>query len=165
MSHIVSRHGSGLLVAADAVDERAITHALSQLRSGLFLDVDHNEEHCCLEYKVRLTYAGDQPPVFITAWRDDNGRPLPLSTALIEHVKMLIETDTLRAADEHNRRVRERAQQELADEADAITADTLPWAEGRRQHFSIFKRDRPGRMKHLTLRESAAARAAKDQRS
>lgn len=167
MPHVVSRHGSGLLVAADAVDERAITHALAQIpnpHGRLILDLDHNEQHQCLEYKVRLLLSSGEAP-FVTSWRDDNDRPLPLSFALIDHVKMLIETDTLRAADAHNERVREQAKQELADEADAITAETMPWAEGRRQHFGVYKREKPGRMKHLTLRESAAARARRESQS
>lgn len=130
MSYVVSHHGSNLLVAAQAVDERAISHALKQLKPGLFLDIDHNEEHRCLEYKVRLRYAKDQPPVFITAWRDDLGRPLPLSSALIELVKKLIETDTLSEAQEANRRMRERSQQEMGDEIEEIAGDMIPRIKG-----------------------------------
>ena len=78
MSFVVSRHGSDLLVAAQAVDERTITHALDRLKPGLFLDIDDNERWQCLEYKVRLRYSKSEPPVFVTAWRDDNDRPLPL---------------------------------------------------------------------------------------
>lgn len=165
MGYVVSRHGSNLLVAAEAADERTISHALDQLRHGLFLDVDHNEQHECLEYKVRLRYAGDKEPVFITAWRDDTGRPLPLSTALVEHVKMLIETDTLKAADEHNERMRERAHKDAGDEVEAIAAEMLPWMEGRRQHFGVYRRERLSRTKHLTVREAAAARADRERRS
>lgn len=132
MSFVVSRHASNLLVAAEAADERTITHALNRLRHGLFLDIDHNDQYGCLEYKVRLRYAGDQPPVFITTWRDDNNRPLPLSSALVEHVKMLIETDTLTAADEQNRRLRERSQRELGEAVEEIAADMLPRIHGRK---------------------------------
>lgn len=132
MSYVVSRHGSDLLVAAEAVDERAITHALDRLRHGLFLDVAHNQTHECIEYKVRLRYAGDKEPVFITAWRDDDDRPLPLSSALVEHVKMLIETDTLTQATEHNERMRSRAQADMGDEVEEIARDMLPYIQGRK---------------------------------
>lgn len=134
MSYVVSKHGSNLLVAAEAVDEQAITHALSRIpnpHGRLFLDVDVNEEYRCVEYKVRLRLSTGESP-FVTAWRDERGCPLPLSSALIEHVKMLIETDTLRAADEHNERMRSRAQSDLGDEVEEIARDMLPYIQGRK---------------------------------
>lgn len=132
MGYVISRGGSDLLVAAEAVDERGITHALDQLRHGLFLDIGHNEPYECIEYKVRLRYAGDKEPVFITAWRDDDDRPLPLSSALVEHVKMLIETDTLAQANEHNERMRSRAKADMGDEVEEIARDMLPYIQGRK---------------------------------
>lgn len=145
MGYVVSRHGSNLLVAAEAVDEQAISHALSRIpnpHGRLFLDVDVNERYQCLEYKVRLRLSTGEAP-FVTAWRDDNDRPLPLSHALVEHVKMLIETDTLTAATEHNRRLRETGQREMGDEVEEIARDMLPYIQGRKSstlHRSVSLR-------------------------
>lgn len=163
MGYVVSHHGSNLLVAAQAADERSISHALKQLKPGLFLDIDHNEQHRCLEYKVRLRYAKDQPPVFITAWRDEHDRPLPLSHALIELVKKLIETDTLREAREANRRMRERSQQEMGDEIEAVAADMLPRIHGRKA--TVLHRGVHLRRSRARREEAAgdAARAAHEQ--
>lgn len=132
MSYVVSRHGSNLLVAANAVDERAITHALNDLKPGLFLDVDHNEEHSCLEYKVRLRYSRGQAPVYICGWCDENGRPLPLSSALIEKVKRLIEVDTSAAVAAHNKSVKEEAAKATGDEVEDVARDMLPFIQGKR---------------------------------
>ncbi len=134
MSYVVSRNKSNLLVAAEAVDEREISHALSRIpnpHGRLFLDVDVNEEYRCVEYKVRLQLSTGEAP-FVTAWRDEEGRPLPLSFSLIEHVKMLIETDTLAQANEHNERMRSRAKADMGDEVEEIARDMLPYIQGRK---------------------------------
>lgn len=131
MSYVVSRHGSDLLVAAQAADERAISHALKQIDDRLFLDIDHDETHECLVYKVRYRL-GDRPPMFVLAWTDDYGRPLPLSHALVDLVKRQRDSDSFRVAQEHNRRLKERAAQELADEVTAIHEDIVPRIHGRK---------------------------------
>lgn len=153
MGYVVSKHGGNLLVAAEAVDERSISHALSRIpnpHGRLFLDVDVNEQYRCVEYKVRLRLSTGEAP-FVTAWRDEQGRPLPLSSALTEHVKMLIETDTLRQATEHNRRFRESSVKDMGDEVEEIARDMLPYIQGRKSsplHRSVslrMARSRTGR--------------------
>lgn len=136
MSYVVSRHGSNLLVAAEAVDERAISHALAQIphpNGRLILDIDHNEVYECLEFKVRLKISTGEAP-FVCSWRDDNERPLPLSFALVEQVKAMLEgrLPSLAEAQEHNRRLREQSRQEMGDEIEETAADMIPWIQGKK---------------------------------
>lgn len=164
MSYVVSRHGSNLLVAAEAADERAIAHALAQIphpNGRLILDIDHNEEYRCLEHKVRLKLSTGEAP-FVCSWRDDDGRPLPLSFALVEQVKQLMSGrgDSFKEAQEHNQRLRDRARQEMGDEIEAIAADMVPFIQGRRS--STLRRGVHLR-RSRARREEQAAEAARQQ--
>jgi len=92
-----------------------------------------------IPYKVYV-YRGDQPAVFVCAWADKNGDPLPLSSALLEMVKLHDRHTRDRApdADEMNARLRERQAHDNETDTEALVDD---WRtrEGR---YALLPRSR-----------------------
>ena len=127
----MSRHGD-VLVAAQAADERSITHALKQLDDRLILAVNPDEETGRHVWQVLCRVASDRPAETVLSWRDEHLRPLPLSHMLVEEVKRLRQVDTYADVLASNRRLRERADQDDIAEATAIAADMLPRIKGRK---------------------------------
>lgn len=165
MSFVVSRHGDmSLLVAAQAVDERAIAHALKQLNDRLILDVGVDERSDQLVYRVM--YRHSEGAEFVCAWTDAYGNPLPLSHQLVAQVKRQIAGDGLAEAKAHNERLREQASRDTIAEATEIADEMLPWVEGKRRHYGVFaRRNRERREQHATLRELEERRAAQEEPS
>lgn len=128
MSYVLSNHGE-LVVAAHAADERAITRALKQLDDRLILAINLDETEYV--WQVVCRYSGDRPAELILSWRDSYGRPIPLSSALIDEVKRLRETDTFAATVAHNRALRETGDRDDVTEATEIAADMIPRIKGR----------------------------------
>src|SRR5262245_28748604 len=78
---------SGLYVIERAADFGAIQRELSRLDDRLFLTWEVDPRHNAKCYFVLCEVAGDRPPVRITDWRDVHGRPLPLSSGILERVR------------------------------------------------------------------------------
>lgn len=130
-SYVLSNHGE-LVVAAHAADERAITRALKQLDDRLVLAINLDEETGQHVWQVLVRYGGDRPAQVVMSWRNEYGKPLPLSHALVEEVKRLRETDTFAAMVAHNRNMREAGNHDDFLEATEIAAEMIPYIKGRR---------------------------------
>lgn len=78
---------NGLVVATESADEAAVDRELKQLDQGLFLarEVDRRRE--AYVWRVFHWAGDDHPARWCCDWRDDYGRPLPLSMNLVEKVK------------------------------------------------------------------------------
>lgn len=111
MGLIHSRTGSGLIVAEYGADGAAVRSALKEHDRNLVLlppgvDMGGADRR---HWRVYAKVGGDRPPVFVTAWADEAGNPLPLSMRLLDRVK---EQDRngrggYRDADTRNRELRE----------------------------------------------------------
>ena len=115
------QHSSGLVIAEQAQDEKAIGRALQQIRSDVALQVRPRDEEKggVLVYKVVHTDSGQ---VMFT-WMDDYGNPLPLSSGLIDEFQrhqLGARNTGLVSDDEHNRRHIEEIDQERQRRVEAI---------------------------------------------
>lgn len=138
-------NSSGLIVAEQSMDERAIGRALQQIRPDVALQVRPRDEHKggVLVYKVVHVPSGQ---VMFT-WMDAHMRPLPLSSGLIDEFQRhqlgarntgLIDTD------EHNRRYQEEIERERRARVEAIRDDHAARLKGR-VAVSLSGRHRPRR--------------------
>ena len=115
------QHSSGLILAEQASDERAIGRALQQIRPDVALQVRPRDEEKggVLVYKVVHVESG----MVMFTWMDDYGNPLPLSSGLIDEFqrRQLGARNTgLISDDEHNRRHREQIDRDRAERVEAI---------------------------------------------
>lgn len=115
-------HQSGLIVAEDAMDERALTRALQQeVRSDVTLQkrqLDEQHGSGGLVYKVVHIPSGQ----VMATWADDHGRPLPLSSGIVEWFKRMQAGARNPAvdADEWNRRHRAEIEREEQARTEAV---------------------------------------------
>jgi len=84
----LSQH-RGLVVAEHAVDERAVAAALKRLDDRLILAREIDQRHGCEVWVVVRFQGRDRDAEPICDWRDDSGRPLPLSHRLVDKVASL----------------------------------------------------------------------------
>lgn len=119
MSLVHSRLASGLFVAETATDYMSVAQALRDHDSQLRLvpqGVDRNGRPI---YKVLLDVGPERPAELVLAWMDDSfEEALPLSHRIVDEVKRLdrnSRADRI-SDDEHNRMVREQAEQQLHEE-------------------------------------------------
>ena len=115
------QHSSGLILAEQAADERAIGRALQQIRPDVALQVRPRDEEKggVLVYKVVHIESG----MVMFTWMDDYGNPLPLSSGLIDEFqrRQLGARNTgLISDDEHNQRHREQIDRDRAERVEAI---------------------------------------------
>lgn len=132
MAHILTRRESGLIVAENSADERTIQRALKDFDPHLVLtwEVDPTGVQV---WNVHYVESGDRPAIFIAAWRDDYGTPLPLSSSLVDKVKSLrAGVDWVKVADEENRRLVERRRREAESDMDQVAAEYQPYIDDRR---------------------------------
>ena len=119
------RHtASGLVVAEDAADERAIQAALQDHDRDLRLS---RESHPAggIEYVVVFT-RGDQAAIVVCRWRDEvTGQALPLSHGLVAKVKTLdLNSRAVRLdAFAHNDALIEQVEREMSEAAEDIARD------------------------------------------
>lgn len=121
---------SGLFVAEQVPDSDAVERALNAvdhpIAKRLFVtrEVDHGYD--TYVWRVMVDN-GDQAAECITEWRDDYGRPLPLSSALVDKVQKQIRSgDGERLIDEllaSNKRREERVNEEIDEAFQAISED------------------------------------------
>lgn len=118
---------SGLVVAEDAADERAIQAAVKQIRRDFSLQKRQRLEALGggLVYKIVHVPSG----IPVISWTDDSGRPLPLSSGILERFKKHLLGE--RGADwpdfeEHNRRLEEANERQRQADSDAIWSEHEP---------------------------------------
>lgn len=78
----IEDHGS-LAVAFNPADERAVQRELQKLDTGLWLDKELDPQWG-VYYLVRDKDGGN---VVCCVWREDNGKPKPLTLGIIEELK------------------------------------------------------------------------------
>ena len=80
----------GLAVMFNPADEKTVTRALSRLDDRLFLDPEVETVGPYAPYvylTVKYHLGSGHPPSTVLEWREPDGRPKPLSLALVEQVK------------------------------------------------------------------------------
>lgn len=87
MSLIESISPSGVILHEKEPDLQEFNRDLKQLDDRLFVAKELNQRYDCWEYIVFLWVSNDKPPVPICHHTDGAGRPLPLSSSLIERVR------------------------------------------------------------------------------
>lgn len=118
-------HETGLVLAEHAEDERAVAAALKRLDSRLVLQKHRRDDAPGgWVWKVVCVVSDTYAPIVFT-WTDEQGRALPLSSALVDEVQR----HTLGArnrgpdADEHNRRLIAEKARDDEREREAIKDD------------------------------------------
>lgn len=141
MSLLVSETGSGLLVAEQSVDERAVSRLLRQHDDSLRLVPQRDEARMCTLWCVYRYMGGDRPALFICAWQTPDGEPLPLSARLLDKVQQLDgrTTGAPPNPDELNRQHRERLAKERRDRHDDIADYFRPHLDRNRVGISVSK--------------------------
>ena len=122
---------SGLILAEQAQDERAIGRALQQIRPDAVLQVRPRDEEKggVLVYKVVHVPSGQ---VMFT-WMDSHGNPLPLSSGLIDEFQrhqLGARNTGLVSDDEHNRRHVDEIDRERRRRVEAIRDEHRARLEG-----------------------------------
>lgn len=84
---------SGLVVAEESADEAGLQRALEQLDSRLILTREVDRRHGCFVWNVHVNWATDRPATHVLRYEDERGRPLPLSSGLLERVRERLAAD------------------------------------------------------------------------
>lgn len=137
---------SGLIVAEQAADERAIGHALQQIRPDVTLQVRPRDEDKggVLVYKVVHVDSGQ---VMFT-WMDDRGNPMPLSSSLVDEFQrhqLGARNTGLVSDDDHNARHVAEVERERKRRVEAIRDEHRARLEDVAQ-VSMSGRHRPRKL-------------------
>lgn len=140
MSLTESMH-RGLIVCEHAADERSVRAQLREFDDRLILSQEVDREHGCYVYVVVRRWSDSHDAAVVCDWRDEHGRPLPLSSRLVDKVKNLHVGSRAPQVDvlAHNDSLRQQAK----DEFEAVSEDMLNDAIRRRGRISAFHRS-PG---------------------
>lgn len=142
------QHSSGLVLAVEGMDEEAASRALKRLDRRLVLQKHPAAVEGGWVYKVVCVVSDNHAPVVLT-WMDEHGRPLPLSSAIVDRMQAQYvgarnkEPDE----DEHNARVRQELEKDRASLADAVVTDHRPYIERGRVSVGLSTRG-PRHPKH-----------------
>lgn len=122
MSFAIRESRSGLVVAEQSAAESSITHDLRLIDQRLFLVRDISESYRCEVWKVFCHVSDWQPAIEVAVWCDDAGRPLPLSSGLLELVRKLRPENRAQRldADAHNEQLRERRRRDFDADVDDL---------------------------------------------
>lgn len=160
MRLVTRETGTGLVVAEHSADEARLSHALREIDDRYVLQKHPGDVAGGYVYKVFCVVSEDQEAVCILTWADDSGRPLPLSSGLVEEVKRWRPEARSRRgpdADERNRQLQERREQERREALEAITDEHRAKVERGQVTVGLSTRVRkPGwqRNRHLGGRRS-----------
>lgn len=132
MGLVYTRTGGGLVVAEHGQDEAAAARTLREYDPELRLVRQYDDVRRTPVWKVYSYRGPDQPAVFLLAWTDDRGVPLPLSSRLLDKVKELDRNSRAAHVDEDvlNARKREREARQLEQDMQDL-ADDWRTREGR----------------------------------
>jgi len=122
---------AGLYVVEQAADFATIDRELRRFddRLSLTFEIDSRTQHRV--YQVLCQYAGDHVAV-LCEWRDEWGFPLPLSSGLIEQVRVQRAQEAVTDYAAINAAAAARAAQESDEEMDEITRDMGPRISAKR---------------------------------
>jgi len=134
----VTQTHSGLYVAEQSADYKAVQAALRQHDPTLRLVPQHSDEYDTIVWKVYADMGGDRPAVFVCGWWDRQLRPLPLSHALVDRVKQLDRNTVGRELDpdEHNTKLSAEQQARMDAAVDEAAAEN----ERRRGRLPVLHR-------------------------
>lgn len=152
MSLITRELPGGLVVAEHSMEAKAIERALKQIDDRLLLwPPDAYSQH----WQVLSRVSDWQPPIPITAWMDDFGNALPLSSGLIDKVQRLRLDAPNKglSVDEHNARHQEREERAAEERNQAVLAEHRPYVERDRTSVSFGPLTRLGEYRRPTKRK------------
>lgn len=134
---------SGLVVAEHASDEAAISRALKQFDSRLTLQFRP-------PFYVVVCQVNDHYAPVIATWMDLAGKPLPLSSGLVEKVKAwhVGARNRPETVDEYNDRRQAELERDKARALEQIRDDHRPYIERGRVQVSFQDADRPKPRRH-----------------
>lgn len=117
---------SGIVYPAEGMDGARIRAALKEHDRNLDLTQYADPHWNCWVYKVVYAVSPERQEVLF-AWRDPNGRPLPLSSGLIDKVKLLDKNTSVAAPDPDvkNEELKEKREQDWADTREDLTKSYL----------------------------------------
>lgn len=147
-------------MAEHSRDEVSLQHALREIDDRYVLQKHPANVAGGFVFKVFCVVSEDQEAVCILTWADDHGRPLPLSSGLIEEVKRWRPEARARRgpdADERNRRLKQRREQERREALAAVTDEHRAQIERGRVTVGMSTRPRKPawqRNRHLRGRRS-----------
>lgn len=127
-SLVYSRHHNGGLVLAEfSVDERTVQQQLREFDSELRLVWEKDDQYGVEVWNVVKVWSPDHPAVQILTWRENgSGRPLPLTSRLVDEVKRLRSEDTSAAVDRANARLRAQQAKQARDDTLALASEHAP---------------------------------------
>jgi hypothetical protein len=142
--HVVeSSTGSGLLVAEEPASAAQIGRLLREHEPRLRLVPQQDEARRCLLWQVWRHNGNDRPADYIVTWMDQYGEPLPLSTQIVERVKLFDPNQTASAPPTHtelNARHRERTLRETEARYAAVEQEHAPYVDRGRRVVSMGPR-------------------------
>lgn len=117
----------GLTVCENAADERDVTRALKDFDDRLILSQEVDQDYGRFVYVVVRRWSASHDAALICEWRDDDGRPLPLSHRLVDKVKHLSVNSRAPQADAvaHNDALTERNQRDFYDATEDMLSDAI----------------------------------------
>lgn len=148
MALVTRMSKSGLVLCETAGGEAEFGRALKQIDDRLVLQKHPGNVEGGWVYKVFVLVSDDLPPECIYTWSDEYGKPLPLSSGLIEEVRKLRrdvrEQHGLIDADEHNRRHVERIREDAREHNTQIIEDHRARIERSQTMVSFSDVGKPG---------------------
>lgn len=137
----VLREHSGLVLAEDAIDERWASEQIKQLNPRFALHKERRDDAPGgWMYRVVHIWSDEQPYHIVFDWIDDQCRPLPLSSGIVEEVKRHMlgaRNSGLGREDEHNRQLQEKRLQAARAESLAIADHYRPWLDRGRVGITL----------------------------
>lgn len=127
----VSRRG-GLFVAEHASDEQTIQAALRKVDPDLVLTWEVDEHHGCRRWEVLKVVSRDRPAALVLIWMDDYGRPLPLSSSLVDRVKQARFQQNLSRAEDHNANLLAESERDSDAGILEVIRENLPRVQGKK---------------------------------
>lgn len=125
---------SGLYVVEYAADSDSIDRDLRRHDDRLFLTYEIDPRFDAKVYVVLCEVEGDRPPLAVCEWRDEYGRPLPLSSGILDKVKSLAPRGGVAAQEAFaaNEAMVEAAKREADEAMDEIAEDVGDRMAGKR---------------------------------
>lgn len=162
MTLVHRQTGSGLILAEQGGDEASISRALKEIDDRYVLQKHPGDVEGGWVYKVFCVWSEDHDAEYVLSWADDYGRPLPLSSGLIEEVKRWRPENRHRRgldADAHNQQLRERTAREHHEQLLEISADHRPKVERGRVTVGMSTRSKkPGFQRNTRPPQSGGGR-------
>lgn len=147
---LITERSSGLFLAEQAAAPAAIRDALKQLDDRLILGQEVDEQHQCWLWKVLVRVGWDRPAVHLFDWRDEQGKPLPLTSRIVD------EANRRRLDSRHQYEdaltANDRLEQEISEQAVEVFADAHRDAARSSRRMPVFHRSQGLRMARDKMR-------------